>query len=277
MDSIKILYFYYRYLFVILRLSKEFIMKKIAIVFLGLLSIIVASSCSIMRGLEENLTISVRAKGDLIFSGVVNSFNNVILPKIDPSYIDKGMKFAGYTIDSDWNVDKGIDLLYKQGGLIRYKDIKKFAYNGNVEFFSQFVTEDTDIAEKHYLVVGWYNKIKTSGLDDKRIEKLTPLLTNFLVSKGATSEDLSDFIIKGYEGDVGTIGGKINEDGYVDVFIGAGANLKSTGGVNYIDRYAADKNYGDATKRYVYLLREKPVARLVYDYFSTDEFYSIFE
>ena len=252
-------------------------MKKIGLSLLGLCSILAASSCSIMRGLEQNLTISVRAKGELYFSATVSSFNNVILPKMDASYVDEGMKFAGYTLASDWNVDKGIEHLYKEGALIRYKDIAKYAYNGNVEFFSQFVDKNTDISEKHYLVVGWYNKVKTSGLDENRIEKLKPLLTNFLIANGASQEELKDFIIKGYEGDVGTIGGKINDDGYVDVFIGAGANLKSTGGVEYVDRYAAEKNYGEATKRYVYLLKEKPVARLVYDYFHTDEFYSIFE
>ena len=252
-------------------------MKKVGTIFLGLLSIVSASACSLMGGLEQDLTVSIRLNGDLYFSGTVNQFNNVIMPKMDAKYVAEGMKFAGYTLKYNWTIDDGIDQLHKEGSLLRYKDIKAYAYNGNVEFFSQFVDKDTDLAEKHYLVVGWYNKPKTSGLSEGIInEKLTPLLTNYLVANGATKEDLSDFIIKGYEGSVGEIGGKINDDGYVDVFIGGGANLKSTGGVNYVERYAASNDYGEATKRYVYLLRDKPVSRLVYQYFDTEEFYSIF-
>ena len=103
------------------------------------------------------------------------------------------------------------------------------------------------------------------------------MLRTYLKENGATDEDLIDFVIKGYEGNVGTIGSAINEDGYVDVFVGAGANLKSTGGVEYVERQAAAHSYGDVEKRYVYLLQDKPASRLVYDYCNSEAFYSIFE
>ena len=252
-------------------------MKKRLTAMLSLCSLFLLASCGAMKAFEKDISIAVRLKGELYYSGVVNAFNNVLLPKMDASYVPEDMKFAGYTLDSAWTVEDGVESLYKEGALIRYVDFKDKAYNGGVEFFSQFVSKDTDLAPKHYLVVGWYNKPNTSGLDQAKINKLTPLLTDYLIKNGATEEDLNDFIIKGYEGDVGTIGAAINDDEIVDVFIGAGSNLKSTGGVDYVDRYAASKDYGSVSKRYVYLLREKPVARLVYEYFNSDEFYTIFE
>ena len=252
-------------------------MKK-ANVFLASLSTVFLSACGLMKGLENDLTVSVRVKGELYFSGVVNSFNNVILPKMDASYVESGMKFAGYTINSRWTIDDGVDALYKEGALIRYQDIKQYSYNGNVELFSQFVDEDTDLSEKHYLVLGWYNKPQTSGLNTTIIKKLTTNLTSFLIENGATKDELNDFIVKGYEGNVETIGAAINEDGYVDVFIGGGNNLNTKGGVTkFVEKKAASQDYGEATNRYVFLLKEKPIARLVYEYCDSEAFYSIFE
>ena len=251
--------------------------KRILTLFTSLCSFFLLCSCGVVKGFEQDISISVRVTGELYYSGTVNIFNNVILPKMDASYVPTNMKFAGYTLDSGWTIDDGVDKLYKEGAIIRYNDIKQYSYNGNVELFSQFVGKDVDIAEKHYLAVGWYNKLKTSGIDEKIAGKIEENLKTFLVANGATKEDLADFIFKGYEGDVGTSGGRINDDGYMDVVIGWGANLQSTGGVNYIDRYAAKENYGEATKRYVYLLRDKPVSRLVYEYFDTDEFYAVFK
>lgn len=251
-------------------------MNKLRPLFVSL-SAIALASCSMMKGLEHNLTIAIRSQGELYYSGVVNEFNNIILPKMDSSRIASGMKFAGYTLDMHWTIDDGLDALYKEGQLLRYQDIKEYAYNGGVELFTQFVTVETPLTEQHYLTLGWYNKPATSGLDEAVAAKLESNLRVYLAEQGATEEDLSDFIVKGYEGNVGTIGSKINEDGYVDVFIGAAANLQSTGGVPYVERTKADRDYGSVTNRYVYLLHDKPAARLLYEYCLSEAFYSIFE
>ena len=250
--------------------------KKILVFFAGLCSMLSLSSCGIVKGFEKDLTISVRRNGELYYSATVNIFNNAVLPKMDKSYIPSGMKFAGYTIDSGWTIEAGVDKLYREGGLIRYNDIKQYAYNNNVELYSQFVDKDVDISIHHYVGVGWYNRVNTSGLDEKTANKLENNLRNYLKSKGATDADLDDFVFRGYSGQVTVIGPDINEDGDLDVFIGAGANLKSQGGVQCVDRYPASQSYGTVEKRYVYLLRESPVARLVYEYCDTPEFYSIF-
>ena len=248
--------------------SKHFIIPLFAVIL---------SSCSLVKGLEHNLTIAIRNNGELYFSGVVNEFNNVILPKMDEKYIEEGMKFAGYTYDHHWTIDDGLEALHKAGSLLRYKEVKDYAYNGGVELFSQFVTKDTPLVPQHYVTLGWYNKPATSGLDTNIAEKIQKNVAAYLKEKGASETDLSDFVFKGYTGNVGQIGTSINEDGYVDVFIGAAANLKSTGGVDYVERTQASKNYGAASNRYVYLLHDKPAARLVYEYCLSDAFYSVFE
>lgn len=235
------------------------------------------SSCSMMKGLEHDINVAIRNKGELYYSGIVNEFNNIILPKMDAKYIDPGMKFAGYTIGSNWTPEQGLDKLFKEGKLLRYNDVKNYVYGGGVELFSQFVNEDVPLVPQHYVKLAWYNKPATSGLTGGVIDKLTANLTTYLTEKGATEKDLSDFVVKGYEGNVGALGSQINEDDDVDVVIGAGANLKSTGGVNYLERLPAAHEYGNVTGRYVYLLKDKPAARLVYDYCNSDAFYSIFE
>ena len=251
-------------------------MKRLKTIIFSIFAIVL-SSCGLMKGLEHDITVAIRNNGELYYSGVVNEFNNIILPKMDAKYISSGMKFAGYTLSSHWTVDDGLDALYKEGRLLRYKDIKDYAYNGGVELFSQFVSQDTPLSQQHYVKLGWYNKPATSGLNESIINKLEASLRTYLADNGATAENLADFVIKGYEGNVGAIGSAINEDENVDVFIGAGKNLQSTGGVNYVERSEAQKDYGSATNRYVYLLRDKPASRLVYDYCNSDAFYSIFE
>ena len=260
----------------IIRANRRKLMRRTKTLALSLSTVLLAS-CGLMKGLEHDLTIAIRHNGDLYFSGIVNEFNNIIMPQMDPAFIAPGMKFAGYTLDIGWNIEKGLDALYKEGELVRYQNVKQYAYNGGVEFFSQFVTSTTPLSLQHYLKLGWYNKPATSGLNETIIGKLSSQLNEYLASKGASEEELADFVVKGYEGNVGSIGSQINEDDNVDVFIGAAANLLSTGGVEYVEREAAGKNYGGVSGRYVYLLHDKPASRLLYEYCLSDAFYTIFE
>ena len=259
-----------------MKVTKERIRMKRISTFAISICVVALTSCGMMKGLEHDITVAIRNNGELYYSGVVNEFNNIILPKMDKSYIQEGMKFAGYTVDKNWTVEDGLDLLYKEGTLLRYKNIKQYAYGGGVELHSQFVSQDTPLTLQHYVTLGWYNKPGTSGLTENIIKKLTADLTTYLKDNGATDEDLKDFVVKGYEGNVGAIGSAINEDDNVDVFVGAGKNLKSTGGVDFVERFEATQNYGSVDSRWVYLLRDKPAARLVYDYCNSDAFYSIF-
>lgn len=253
-------------------------MKKKILVFLaGLCSMLSLSSCGLVKGFEHDITLSIRRNGELYYSTTVNIFNNAILPKMDKTYVPTDMKFAGYTLDSNWTIDDGADKLFREGAVIHYKDVKDYAFNDNVELYSQFVDKDVDVSIHHYVAVGWYDQESTSGLNEDIAKKLEANLRTLLINNGATEADLADFVFKGYSGQMAVIGPEINEDGYIDVFIGAGATLKNKGGVEYVDRYAASENYGSVDKRYVYLLRDKPVARLVYEYCDTPEFYSIFK
>ena len=74
--------------------------------------------------------------------------------------------------------------------------------------------------------------------------------------------------VRGYDGNVGTAGGLINQDGDVDITLGFGSNLKSQGGVDYIERFQC--TFGGLTNRYVYKHETRPVVDAVYNWLQTD-------
>ena len=66
------------------------------------------------------------------------------------------------------------------------------------------------------------------------------------------------------------MGSAINTDGDVEIFIGAGNNLKTTGGVEYVTR-TGPLTINGAENRYIYLLKDNALAQFVYDYMISDD------
>ena len=78
------------------------------------------------------------------------------------------MKFAGYTLDSHWTIDDGLEALYKEGQLLKYKDIKT-CYAKAIED-GITATDDTALAEllnlDVYLTKGLYSNLKITTPED---------------------------------------------------------------------------------------------------------------
>ena len=129
-----------------------------------------------------------------------------------------------------------------------------------------------------FLVVGWYARTKTSGLTTDIMDGFETMLRNHLkdLKNGSeeidftiTDDDLADVEVRSYDGDIATIGGNIKFDDDVDIFLGAGVNLGTQGGVTYLQRNAYE--IGDTPDRYIYRLNDRPQVKNIYTWMrSTD-------
>lgn len=121
----------------------------------------------------------------------------------------------------------------------------------------------TDTAIK----IGWW-KNNSSGLTQEIIDTFEAGLKAYLTSEGY---DLTSFTVTfvALDGNLATTAGTIKTDGDFDVVLGYGVNLKSTGGVEYVDRIDGI-DMGTQTGRYIYQLSDKAVAKLVFDWTKTD-------
>ena len=197
------------------------------------LSLLSLSSCD-MKWLEHDLQVEAKVDGTVVFTGTINTFNDTLLPAMDPAAIPLNYAFAGWALPGWTFEENAFSDLYKAKGLVRYLDVQAYAVNGVVTFTSVVLPKED--MPKAYFTIGWYDKEATSGLNSKIIANFTPVFYDFLSSKGATSKDLENTVIRGYQGNVGTIGAAITSDGDVDVLIGVGKNITSTGGVKTLER-----------------------------------------
>lgn len=202
-----------------------------------------------------------------VFRSKVNIFNSTILPVNNVNVT--GKVFIGYGAKVfQKGVSKKRDF-YKSKGLVRYNDVKKLAVNGTVTLKAAFVKEE-DVPQQ-YIVVGWYGKTSISGLDSDKMAIFDGMLRRYI---GPAVTDPYDIELREYTGDVATIGADITYDGDVDIFLGAGTNLGTTGGVTYAARtpYMID----GAVDRYTYKINTRASTNDVYDWIRTDEVRSFF-
>lgn len=122
--------------------------------------------------------------------------------------------------------------------------------------------------EAHNLVIGWW-KNTTSGLSQTIMDNLKTGLNTYLTS---LEYDLTEITItvREYDGDLATTAPMIIADNDVDVVLGYGVNLKSSGGVDFVDRESGVA-MGNKTGRYIYQLADNEFTKLVYDWMKTDE------
>ncbi|MBO4572628.1 MAG: hypothetical protein J5762_02535 [Clostridia bacterium] len=125
-------------------------------------------------------------------------------------------------------------------------------------------------ARTNYLVIAWYAKTSTSGLTEELVTSFVDELKTYLATQGATNEQLADVIVRAYgDGDansVAEVGAAVNADGDVDVILGMGNNITSTGGIACEQRTDANLVMGTATKRIIARLTTADIAKTAYDW-----------
>lgn len=245
-------------------------MKKQGVLPLLLGGLLALTGCSIVKGFEKDLDFEVYDGADLWLSGKINIFNNAVLPEAKAK---EGLMFYRYCLGEEaFNKETTPEsALYPDAGLIRYNDVVQYASNGKLKISTVYLTPDE--MPRSYLKIGWYDRTRTSKVDQSIIDRWTPDLYSFLTGYGATQEDLNDIVIAPYGngGAVADLGAAINKDGLVDIVLGVGNNIDSDSGANVkiVEKYQILLSTGDAW-RYIALLNERPQSRAVFDWLKTE-------
>lgn len=239
-------------------------MKKhiIAMLLVVAMCLPVLYGCNALGGLEKDVEVTVMTDGQTWGTYTVNAFNNAVVPVPDPP---QGKVFYGWTADSDWqNKDAASIAVTANKGLIRYDDVKDGAKDGKITLYAVF----TD-APKRDLVVAWYDKETTSGLNQAVMDTFTTELNAYLTEQGKTPADM-DIDVRGYQGDVGTTCSEIKNDGDVDIMIGwsGKSNLNDKGGwvagTDFLASYGKITLTNATKARYAQRITDTELCNLVY-------------
>ena len=140
--------------------------------------------------------------------------------------------------------------------------------------------EDTKDPTKEYsIVIGWYGKTATSGLNVDVMKVFANNLVKYLKAKGVSDEDIKKVSIRRY-GDENTavapMGELINADGDCDLLLGVGKNITSTGLVKVVEKQEGIVMGG--ISRYIARVTDtKQIVKDLYDFIiSANEANSMF-
>lgn len=242
-------------------------MKKhlVATLLVAVMCLLTLSACSVVAGLENDVNITLNVNGNALDGNyVVNTFNNAIVPVPEAP---KGDVFLGWTADKDWQSKDIADVALSQNkGLIRYDDVKDYAVDGKITLYAVF-----GVQPRHDIAVAWYDKEKTSGLNQGVMDEFLTALKAFLTTQGYTPDSM-DIVVRGYAGNVGPTCGAIMDDGDIDIMVGwaAASNIEGTGGmkrgVDFLQNYGNIKLTGASKARYTAKLSDSEVANKVYQW-----------
>lgn len=240
-------------------------MKKhlVATLLVAVMCLLTLSACSVVAGLEKDVNITLNVNGNALDGNyVVNTFNNAIVPVPEAP---KGDVFLGWTADKDWQSKDIADVALSQNkGLIRYDDVKDYAVDGKITLYAVF-----GVQPRHDIAVAWYDKEKTSGLNQGVMDEFLTALKAFLTTQGYTPDSM-DIVVRGYAGNVGPTCGAIMDDGDIDIMVGwaAASNIEGTGGmkrgVDFLQNYGNITLTGASKARYTAKLSDSEVVNKVY-------------
>ncbi len=238
-------------------------MKKrfIAVLIAFVVCLAAFSGCSAVKGLERDVQVILQNEGEYVGTYTVNIFSNAVVPEMTK----EGYQFRGWSPKDNWT--EGVDsedLLSANTGLIRYDDIKD--YVGKESLSITLYAAYSEIPHRD-LVIAWYDKETTSGLNQEYINSFRSALYSYLTTQGYTPDQM-DIVIRGYAGDVGTTCSEIRKDSDVDIMIGwsSTSNLTETGGMTEGTDFI--ENNGGVTigakERYAARLTDTELCNLVY-------------
>lgn len=242
-------------------------MKKhlVATLLVAVMCLLTLSACSVVAGLENDVNVTLNVNGNALDGNyVVNTFNNAIVPVPEAP---KGEVFLGWTADKDWqNKDIADVALSQNKGLIRYDDVKDYAVDGKITLYAVF-----GVQPRHDIAVAWYDKEKTSGLNQSVMDEFLTALKAFLTTQGYTPDSM-DIVVRSYAGNVGPSCGAIMDDGDIDIMVGwaAASNLEGTGGmkrgVDFLQNYGNITLTGASKARYAAKLSDSELVNKVYEW-----------
>ncbi len=134
-------------------------------------------------------------------------------------------------------------------------------------------TPDPDPSEKPNLVIGWYAKTGTTGITQTMVDNFKTALDEYLITQGASTDVKIE--LREYAADLGVadIGEQVNQTGDVDIIMGMGTNITTTGKIETKER--VDYVFG-GKGRNIARLSDNELGTLVFNWMQTDEVKAIF-
>lgn len=254
--------------------------KKLIALFIGVAcSGALLSGCNLAKSLEEELNVVFLADGDFIESGTVTQFKNIKTPTISDAYVPDGYKFLGWTCYQENELDLENPANFKKqyirpGAMLHYMDVERFKDNKTVTCTALIMDKNDIPKEYHYSVVAWYDKVATSGLDEKKMEPFIENVKTYLTNEGVSKEDIDTLVFRGYTGNVAASTTAIVNDGDVDIMLGWASNISTTG-VIPADAVLEDDTFTvpdvSTPTRYIHRLGDSEGTLKVMEYLKSDE------
>ena len=224
------------------------------------------TGCS--KAQAKDIQVVLQVNGEIFDVVKVNSFNNAVVK--EPAAQD-GRIFKGWTLQESWEESEVDSVpLIPNKGLIRYDDVKD-AIKGNAS--SVILRAVFGAIPRRDLVVAWYSKESTSGLNQGHMDVFKDKLFAYLTSLGY-SPDKMDIVIRDYNGNVGDTCAAITKDADVDITVGwsSSSNLTGTGG--WVEGKDFLENVGGITigakARYSARLSDTELSKLVYTWIQSE-------
>ena len=123
------------------------------------------------------------------------------------------------------------------------------------------------------LVIGWYAKTSTTGLKEEMLTAFETSLTAYLAQLGLS--DTVTLEIREYSADldVAGVGEQVNSQGDVDILLGMGNNITTTGKIETLER--VDYTMG-GKDRNIARLTDDDLTKMIFAWLQTDEVKALF-
>lgn len=228
------------------------------------------AGCSAVKVFEKDVNVVLESEGEYLDSYTVNIFNNAVVGELPEK---DGYDFLGWTLKKDYVVgEDSEELLLPDAGLIHYNDVKDAVVGKSATVILYAVFGEKPAYD---FVVGWYGKTSTTGLTQTMMDNFATALYAYMTSQGYEPENML-IDIREYASELGVadVGTAVNNAGDVDILIGMGANITSTGGIATLD---LESDYTVAGKsRNVARLTDDELTVLIFEWMKTDEVRAIF-
>ena len=180
------------------------------------------------------------------------------------------------TVDSFENVPGiAIGSASRYAARIRDTEISNLVFDWIIETYKAKVTEpdygEEDTTGKTKLVIGWYSKEATSGLNNQMMTAFESALKEYLVAQGYNLNEYAILIRDLGNGNVASVQDIVNAKKDFDILLG----MKAIDGIEIKD-VQNDVKMGAKNDRRIHLLSDSEIAKLVFEWLKTDEARNLF-
>ena len=190
----------------------------------------------------------------------------------------EGYDFSGWKLED--NTEFNLETTLVTSNLtVKATFTKKVVVEPGKDEITLNVEDTKDPTKEYSIVIGWYGKTATSGLNVDVMKVFANNLVKYLKAKGVSDEDIKKVSIRRY-GDKNTavapMGELINADGDCDLLLGVGKNITSTGLVEVVEKQEGIVMGG--ISRYIARVTDtKQIVKDLYDFIiSANEANSMF-